>query len=365
MLFHEFKIGNLNVKNRFALAPMTRISATEDGIPTEKMKNYYTSFAKGGFGLIITKGNYIDTKYSQTYRLQPGIALDTHIDGWKNIVDDVKANGAKIIMQIQHSGGLSQGNYYLNETIAPSSVQPKGQQLDFYFGNGNYAIPKSASKNDINEIIHSFVKAAKNAEIAGFDGVEIHGANGYLLDQFLTPYSNTRNDEYGGNIENRLRIYVDIIKEIKKNVSHDFVVGIRLSQGKVNDYFHKWKNEEEAEFIFKTVEKSGVDYVHLTEFDATAPAFDTNKYKTLEILSLAQIARKTLQIPILLNGKIDSENSAKSIISEGVADLVTIGKSALANHDFPLKIKEGRPLKEFDAEKTLRPTAELKDFELY
>ncbi|WP_442784943.1 oxidoreductase [Chryseobacterium sp. MYb264] len=102
----------------------------------------------------------------------------------------------------------------------------------------------------------------------------------------------------------------------------------------------------------------------MTEFDATAPAFNDNKYKTAEVLSLAQIARRTLQITLLLNGKIDSEDSAKSIISEGIADLVTIGKAALANHDFPLKIKEQQSLNEFDAEKTLRPTAELKDFEL-
>lgn len=362
-LFDQVNIGDVILKNRIALAPMTRISATEEGVPSEKMNSYYTSFAKGNFGLIITEGNYIDTKFSQTYFLQPGIALDSHVEGWKPIVDSVHNEGSKIFMQIQHAGGLSQGNRFEDTTLAPSAVQPKGEQLDFYFGNGQFQIPQAATLEDIKEVIDAFVTAALNAEKAGFDGVEIHGANGYFLDQFLTPYTNTRTDQYGGDIENRLRIYVEVIKAVKEKVGEKFVVGIRLSQGKVNDYLHKWKDEKEAETIFATIENAGVDYLHITEFDAVSQAFNDDLYQSEKPLPLAAIAKRVTKLPVLVNGQINDIQKADTILEQDIADLITIGKAALANHDFPEKLKNGDVLNDFDPQKTLRPTAELKNFE--
>lgn len=364
-LFTSFKIGNVTVKNRLAVAPMTRISATFEGVPDEKMNKYYESFAAGDFGLIITEGTYIDDKYSQTYKFQPGIVFGDQIFGWKKIVDSIHKNGAKVFMQIQHSGSLSQGNRFKDETLAPSAVQPKGNQLDFYYGGGPFALPKEANKAEIGEVINAFSSAAINAKEAGFDGVEIHGANGYLLDQFLTDYTNMRKDEYGGNLENRLRVFGDVIKSIREKVGNDFVVGIRISQGKVNDHFHKWQDEDEAEQIFSYLKKAGIDYIHVTEFLATAPAFDEIKYRDKSnISSLAAIAKRVTDLPILVNGQINSASVAMEVLNSKAADILTIGKAALANHNFPKRLQLNLELNTFDAEKTLRPTAEIKDFEL-
>lgn len=315
------------------------------------------------FFLPVYYNTYIDDQYSQTYRLQPGIVDQSHIDGWRKVSDAVHQDGAKVIMQIQHSGALSQGNYYHKGSIAPSAIQPKGQQLDFYFGSGPYAVPREISEAQIKQIIQAFVLAAKNAETAGFDGVEIHGANGYLLDQFLTNYTNKRTDQYGGNTINRVRLLTEVIAAVKANISADFVVGIRISQAKVNDYFHKWENEEEAHTIFTALANAGVDYLHITEFDVSKPAFLPEVYKTRNHYTLVGIAKASTNLPIFANGQIGSKDTALEMFRVGDADILAIGKAALANHDFPLKIANGIMPSTFDAEATLRPTAELKDFE--
>ncbi|RAP24560.1 2,4-dienoyl-CoA reductase [Bacillus pumilus] len=278
ILFDTFKINKTELRNRVGLAPMTRISATKDGYVTDKMVKYYRSFAKGGFGLIITEGTYIDDKNSQTYQYQPGIAFDGQAVVWKKIVDAVHEEGSKIFMQLQHSGPLSQGNHFSEETIAPSSVKPKGEQLKFYFGEGEYKIPREMTKEEMDNVKKSFVKAAQRAEAAGFNGVEIHGANGYLLDAFLTEYTNLRTDEYGGSTENRVRFLVEIASEVTKSVGDDFIVGMRISQSQVNDYTYKWSGkEEDAKIIFGSLGQSGLDYIHVTEYKAWQHAFDGGK----------------------------------------------------------------------------------------
>lgn len=363
-LFGSYNLSSLNLKNRIAIAPMTRISADYEGTPSDKMTRYYESFAKGGFGLIITEGTYIDDIYSQTYLYQPGIVFEEQIQGWKKITDAVHAYGAKTIMQIQHSGALSQGNRFTNKTLAPSSVQPIGNQLEFYHGKGAYKIPQEATEQDIEQVIESFAKAAGNAKRAGFDGVEIHGANGYFLDEFLTTYTNTRTDQYGGSAANRVSLLVKVINTVRKTVGNNFIVGIRISQGKVNDYVYKWEGEKEAEIIFEALKNTSLDYIHTTEFKAASPAFSAENYFNNHNASLATLAKKITGLPVLTNGSIDSLETAYELINEHDTDLVTIGKAALANHNFPLKIQKGEKLDDFNPESVLRPMADLKDFEL-
>jgi 2,4-dienoyl-CoA reductase-like NADH-dependent reductase (Old Yellow Enzyme family) len=141
-LFESLNISNIELKIRVGIAPMTRTSATEDGIATEQMANYYAKFAKGGFGLIITEGTYPDEQYSQGYTDQPGIANDKQVEEWRKVITSVQANGAKIFCQLMHAGALSQGNRYKNETIGPSAVKPKGEQLGFYGGSGEFQFLK-------------------------------------------------------------------------------------------------------------------------------------------------------------------------------------------------------------------------------
>ncbi|AUS26659.1 oxidoreductase [Paenibacillus polymyxa] len=169
----------------------------------------------------------------------------------KKVVDAVHAAGSSIVVQLEHAGALSQGNRFKSQNLAPSEVLPKGEPLAFYGGAESFSTPIAATKEDIEEVIRGFVASAVRAKSVGFDGVEIHGANGYLLDQFLTDYTNRQTDEYGGSIENRIRLLVEVATAIRQAVGPDFTVGIRISQAKVNDYQHKWSGkEDEAEVIF-------------------------------------------------------------------------------------------------------------------
>jgi 2,4-dienoyl-CoA reductase-like NADH-dependent reductase (Old Yellow Enzyme family) len=358
-LFETITIGNTTLDNRIGVAPMTRISATPEGLVTDQMVSYYTSFARGGFGLIITEGTYIDDKYSQTYFDQPGIAYDEQAEAWKKIVDSVHQAGAKIFMQLQHTGSLSQGNRFARETIAPSAIQPKGEQLTFYLGEGPFQTPREATTEEITEVVTGFVNAAKRAQSAGFDGIEIHGANGYLLDGFLTDYTNQRTDEYGGSTKNRVRLLVEVSKAVREAVGKEFAIGIRISQAKVNDNTHKWAGkEQDAEIIFGQLGQAGLDYLHVTEYEAWKPAFDTSE------ASLASLAKKYGRVPVIANGHLEDPERARKIIENGEADVVTLGKGALANHDWVNKVKNGEPLAEFKPEEVFRPNAKIKQFEV-
>lgn len=358
-LFETVALGNTTLDNRVGVAPMTRISATSEGHITDQMVSYYTSFARGGFGLIITEGNYIDDKYSQTYSNQPGMINDEQAQAWKKVVDSVHQEGAKIIMQLQHSGALSQGNRFAQETLAPSAVQPKGEQLAMYLGEGPFPTPREATKEEIQEVINGFVYAAKRAKSAGFDGVEIHGANGYLLDGFLTDYTNRRKDEYGGSTENRIRLSVEVAKAIRHAVGKDFTVGIRISQAKINDFAHKWAGKEkDAEIIFAQLGKSGLDFIHITEYKAWEPAFDTGE------ASLAALAKKYGDVHVIANGHLEDPERARELIENGEADVVTLGKGALANHDWVNKVENEETLAEFKPEEVLSPNAKIKEFEV-
>ncbi len=358
-LFTSFKIGEVTLENRLGVAPMTRTSANHNGTPTDEMLAYYRGFAKGGFKLIITEGVYPDEAYSQGYTDQPGIANKEQIAAWKKITDAVHAEGAKIFCQLMHAGALSQGNRFENHKIGPSSVQPKGEQLSFYGGTGPYPAPLEMAKEDIESVKTSFVQAAKNAVEAGFDGVEIHGANGYLLDQFLTDYTNARTDNYGGSTENRIRLSTEIVKATREALDKKIAVGIRISQGKVNDYVHKWAGaEEDAKIVFEALAEAGADFIHTTEFEAYKPAFGDSGP------TLASLAKKYSKLPIVVNGSLNTPELAEMMLQDGGADIITIGKGALANRDWPQKVAKGEALNEFKPENFLAPNAKLKPHEL-
>lgn len=359
ILFSELKTGKLEVKNRLGVAPMTRTSANEDGTANEQMLAYYRKFALGGFGIIITEGVYPDDRYSQGYLHQPGIANQEQVEAWKKITGAVHQAGAKIFCQLMHAGALSQGNRYEDFKIGPSSVQPKGEKLAFYGGEGPFSVPLEMALEDINDVIEGFVQAAKNAVAAGFDGVEIHGANGYLLDQFLTEYTNERNDEYGGSTGNRIKLSSQVVQAVKEAVGAKIPVGIRVSQSKVNDYTYKWSGgEKDAEIVFSALAEAGADFIHTTEYNALKPAFgDTG-------LTLAAYAKKYSNLPIIVNGGLNTPESIELMLKEGGADIVTIGKGALANQDWPNKVAQGKELQEFKPENFLAPNAKLKPHEL-
>lgn len=358
-LFSSFDIGHLQLTNRFAVAPMTRVSATDSGAPTEEMIQYYDRFARGGFGLVITEGLYIDKKSSQGYLYQPGISDVAQAQAWKPLVERAQGHGAKVIAQIMHAGALSQGNRFADTNLAASAIQPKGEQMGFYFGQGQYKVPQAMTEQDIADVIASFVTAARLAvETAGFDGVEIHSANGYLLDQFLTDYTNERADAWGGGLQARLSFPVAVLTAVKTALGTRVPVGIRISQGKVNDFFHKWaEGEEGAKAIFSALKEAGADYLHVTEFEAWKPAFEDGSK------SLVSLARESAPgVAIIANGNLHLDDKAVTSLDEG-ADVIALGKAALANPDLPIKLATGTQLAEFDSS-ILGPIANIKKEEL-
>lgn len=359
ILFSQGHIGKLTIKNRYIVAPMTRISADEDGKANARMKTYYERFAKGGFGAVITEGIYFDDQYSQGYFNQPGIESEEHIQAWKHIVQSVQTQGTIIIAQLMHAGGQSQGNRFQDETIAPSAVAPKGEQLSFYNGSGPFQTPKAMTQQDITQVKNAFVHAATSAQKAGFDGVEIHGANGYLLDQFLTDYLNKREDRYGGSIEKGLTFMTEIIEAVREKVGEDFIVGIRISQGKVADSTYKWPGgEKTAQSVFSILGKTSLSYIHVTENDATAPGFEDGS-KTF-----TQVAKEYSLLPVIANGGLGDLVKASHLLENKYADFVSIGTSALANPDLPNRILYAEKLNDFNPNEILMPIAKIKDSEL-
>jgi len=354
-LFTPLELGALRLRNRVAVAPMTRVSASAEGLPTAQMADYYGSFAGGGFALVTTEGVYTDEAWSQGYLFQPGLANDEQRDAWRPVVDAVHQHGAVFIAQLMHAGALSQGNRHRDDTRAPSAVRPKGTQMTFYRGDGQYPLPHAMSGAEIAQAVEGFAKAAQRARAAGFDGVEIHGANGYLLDQFLTEGVNGRQDGYGGAALARLRLIRETVQAVRAALGSDFTLGLRISQGKVNDFVHKWLGEQEAADIFGALGGLPLDYLHVTEFEAWKPAFG-------DAPSLAALARRHSGLPVMANGSLHDPARAAAMLADGAADLVSLGRGALTHADWPNRVRAGLPLDDFDRG-LLSPLADLDNAE--
>lgn len=258
-----------------------------------------------------------------------------------------------------HAGAISQGNRFRDSTAGPSAIQPAGKQLAFYYGKDNYALPTALTDEQIADAITDFAASAGRAiEIAGFDAIEIHGANGYLLDQFLTDYSNHRSDHWGGSTENRVRMIVETFKAVRARVGAKVPIGVRISQAKVNDFHHKWAGaERDAEIIFGSLADAGADFIHVTEFEAWKPAFAVGGP------SLMRLAKRYApKATIFANGGLHDIEHAVAALDDG-ADVVTIGRGALANPDLPRRLSSHGVLNTFDPA-ILGPIANIKDIEL-
>jgi 2,4-dienoyl-CoA reductase-like NADH-dependent reductase (Old Yellow Enzyme family) len=349
-------VGDIPLKNRVTVAPMSRVSTAGDGVPTENMVEYYAAYAHGGFGLIITEGTYTDHAHSQAYTNQPAIVTDEQVHAWSRVTDAVHAAGARIFLQLMHAGALVQGNHHRDTAVAPSAVQPLGRKLHGYGGEGAYALPREMTLDDIEEAVDGFAQSAVRARTAGFDGVEVHGANGYLLDQFLTTYTNRRTDLYGGTPHNRARIFLDVLDAVQVAAGADFPVGVRVSQIKVNDLEYRWSGADEASAVFERLAAGQPAYLHVasegSHWDATsflAPG-----------VSITGLAREVLGVPVIANGGMHDERLAARLLDAGHADLVSLGHGAIANPDWPRRLATGSRFAEFDAD-MLRPEVTIEN----
>ncbi|WP_298731918.1 NADH:flavin oxidoreductase [uncultured Chitinophaga sp.] len=338
-VFNALHLGTHLLRNRFAVAPMSRVSAGFDGVPTANMQAYYEAFASGGFSLIITEGIYTDDIAAQAYPRQPGLVTMDQQAGWKHVTLRVKQHGAVFIAQLMHAGAISQ---HLPTTWAPSAVLPLGKKMQEYGGgDGPFPIPHAMTITEITLVKQGFVQSALRALAAGFDGVELHAANGYLLDQFMTDDINLRTDLYGGSIPNRFRIIKEIIEAIRAVVPPDFIIGLRLSEGKVNNLHYRWADGPvTAKTILSEVATVKPDYIHIAaeagNWAAEATYPDGSSYTGL--------AKQLTGVPVIANGGLHQPKLARQVLEEGHADLIAIGKAAMANPDFPLRVQRGESI---------------------
>lgn len=334
-LFSSGTLGALRLENRIVVSPMTRTSAIPDGHASAQMVEYYRAFARGGFGLVITEAAYIDCAYSQGYANQPGIALDSHAQAWRPIVDALHAESVPVLMQIFHAGAVNQGNCWIEGSIAPSPVQPLGEQIARYGGVGKFQVPREITRAEMAEVVTAFAAAARRAIAAGFDGVEVHGANGYLPDQFLTTYTNQRSDEYGGAVANRIRFHCEIMRAVRDAVPAQYPVGVRLSQTKVNDLSYSWPGgAQDAAVIFPALAAAGITFIDVSAHLGCDPVFGGD-------LSLAGLAKKHSGLTVIANGKLHDAAKAEELLASGQADFAAIAKGALADQAWPRKIARG------------------------
>ena len=341
-LFAPGRLGALELKNRAIVSPMTRTSATPDGIVTPEMISYYEEYARNGWGLVYTEAVYIDKQYSQGYNNEPGIADASQRDAWRAVVEACHRQGTPIFMQLIHAGAVNQGNHWVAGSIAPSAIQPKGQQIDRYGGSGPFQMPREITRDEMKQVVANFAAAGRRAAEAGFDGVEVHGANGYLPDQFLTTYTNHRTDEYGGPVQNRIRFHTEVMRAVRDAVPARLPVGVRISQTKVNDLEYSWPGGvADAEVVFPALKRAGVDFIHVSAHLGAYPVFDCG-------LSLAGLAKKFTGITVIANGKLHDPAFAEAVLMKGEADFCAIAKGALADPAWPVKVRRGEAPIPFD-----------------
>jgi 2,4-dienoyl-CoA reductase-like NADH-dependent reductase (Old Yellow Enzyme family) len=343
LILQPVGLGGLQLRNRIAVAPMTRVSASPDGVPTARMATYYAEFGRGEFGLIISEGIFPEARFGPGYARQPGLVTRAQMEAWRRVTDAVHEASGVIFAQIMHAGALSQSLEY---TLAPSAIRPRGAKMPEYGGSGGFPIPRAMDRHDIDRVVESFARAAQLALTAGFDGVEVHGANGYLIDQFLTDYTNHRDDEYGGDISARARFACDVLRAVRREVGTSAIVGIRLSQTKVNDFTHRWLGgEADAEVIFAAVRDAGASYIHIA---GEGRAWRESAQLVGSERTPTQVARTIAKLPVMANGALHDPQLADSLLRAGQADLVSVGRGAIANPDWPRRLRVGQAVRAFE-----------------
>lgn len=336
-LLSKFKLGNIELKNRVVMAPMTRSRAFTENIPHEKASLYYKQRASAG--LIITEGTQVSPQ-GIGYLWTPGIYTREQIKAWEKIVNEVHDAEGKIFLQLWHVGRISHPDLLGGmQPMAPSSIKALGKT---FTQNGwqDLAEPKMMTRQDIKQTIDDFRKGANNAREAGFDGVDLHGAFGYLIDQFIQTGTNIRTDEYGGNIQNRSRFVLELIESVLE-VWGDYKVGIKLSP---SNRFNDMQDDNPKENFFYLIDKLNdykLAYLHLME--PQTDVSELNGYVT----NVAEYFRPIYKGTIISNAGHSFE-SGESFINSNKADLISFGSLFISNPDLVNRFRNSYPLTQPD-----------------
>jgi len=321
----------IELKNRVLMAPLTRCMADENLVPTQDMVEYYAR--RADTGLIISEATIIRPD-GQGYPTTPGLFSREQIQGWKKVTDAVHANGGKMFAQLWHVGRVAHPHFFDGEVLAPSAIGvegsvPRMREL-------TYITPKAATIDDIKSLIADFAKAAENAIEAGFDGVEIHGANGYLIDQFLHYEANVREDEYGQTPQNMARFALEVTDAVIAAVGNERTA-LRVTPGAYFNMSEDKRDKAVFDYLLPELEKRNLAYLHGGIFD------DSTTFESLEGKTTSEFLRAGYKGTLVGVGSYSFE-SAKEAINEGKFDLIAIGRPLIANPDYISKVTNGEEL---------------------
>lgn len=328
-VFVPISVGNVKLKNRLVVSPMVTVYCDTDGMATERFIAYHEAKARGGWGMIIVEDYAVDPLGRGFWT--PGLWKDDQIESHTELTERIHSAGAKIVAQIYHAGRQTTPAVIGEQPVSASPLACPVLGV----------VPRELSIPGIEKIISQFGDTALRAKKAGFDGVEVHGAHGYLIAQFMSNYSNKRCDEFGGSLENRLRFPLEIVKNIREKCGPDFMVGFRISG---DERVPGGRTIEETKVIAIMLEKQGVDTLHISAgtYESTWAIIPPMNISPGWITDYAEEVKKVVNIPVMTVGRINDPILAESILLSGKADLIAMGRPSLSDPDLPNKFAEGK-----------------------
>ena len=332
-LFDPLSIGNLHLKNRIVLAPMTRGRAGLERIPNDLMAEYY--FQRSSASLLITEATVV-SKQGIGWIDSPGIYTEEMVEGWRNVTGRIKPTGTPIFLQLWHCGRVSHSDFHNGELpVSSSAIKLNGDNIHTPLGKKPYETPRALSVDEIKATVNDYRKAAMNAKKAGFSGVEVHGANGYLVNQFIDSKTNHRDDQYGGNLENRFRFFKEVLEAVFEVWTPE-QVGARISP---NGVFNDMGSDDFREtylYVVEELEKLNLGYLHI--MDGLAFGF----HEKGEPITLAEF--RPIYQGIIVGNCGYTKEAAEERIAEGYADMIAFGRPFITNPDLAERFKNNWPL---------------------
>ena len=339
-LFDPLTLGDITIANRIIMAPLTRMRSQQPGnIPFALNAQYYAQRASAG--LIISEATQV-SQQGQGYPATPGIHTAAQVAGWKLVTEAVHAKGGKIVLQLWHVGRISHSSHQPNGglPVAPSAVAPSGKTFTADWKQVPFETPRALELAEIPGIVADYAHAAENAKLAGFDGVEVHGANGYLLDQFLQDGSNHRTDNYGGSIENRARLLLEVVDAVVA-VWGKGRVGVRLSPYGTFSDMSDSNPQATFTYVLQQLSNRGIAYVHLIEPRATLAG--GSDAVSDDVPSTSELFRASFNGAFISAGGYDAHNAAPAVAA-GAVDAVAFGRLFISNPDLPARLRSGAAL---------------------
>ena len=336
-LFEPGRIGEMELRNRMVMPAMGTNLATRDGYVTEQMKDYYEERAKGGVGLVIVEVTCVDSPTGKTIPCQLLVDDDKFIPGLSELAEVIHRHGAKAALQLMHAGRAARSKITHMQPVAPSAIPMPFPSMVGYEGE----IPRELTISEIKDLVGKFGKAAQRAKRAGFDGVEIHSLGLYLVAQFLSSASNKRQDDYGGELKNRARFLLDIIKAIKEAAGQDYPTWCRLT---VREFgIEGGITLEEGQEVARMAQEAGADAIHVTAmaWGVSPRVRPPTAERPGSIMPFAEAIKKVVIIPVIAVGRIDPELGER-VLQEGKADFIAIGRGLITGPELPRKAASGR-----------------------